>query len=1813
MIVKNLFYSFIADDKKAASSSWAFSMRETVLAPVLSLITQIGGSARSPGPRTPFLRQKKIDKEKLIREHSLLETEVVPVLKTKKREHLPALLGQIHADEIILNTSLEKLPSTTAIDTFDDYLKNLDGIWGEKAPEGLKQLKQNLSQMHKVAEEFATLPDKMRDEKAEIEHEKSAKQEEIAALKEQIKPLEKEKATLRSSLDAATWNLSVREQDVIASSAYFYREENRKNMANLKEQIAALEKKVYAKAIAIKPLAIQLEKLKEELQTLQERDERVNPIYRMGRALMQQVYALDIGSTFIIPGGYTKDGIDYPIVYEFVKGSEGKYDLLVYLVGRDQGQYRTLLYKDGKEWIRPVIHYKNIPEGDLFFNDVTQTIQPDFFQAIVEIKILPGSDATIAFANFHLLGHLQQYRLPANQETIGFISASNSDSDAWRSSKVIAFNYLEKEEYKTLIAEIKLNSLIEGYQLTEGNLLEKDTQKGASLRESLKAGALGILRYLLRQEERGSPTGGSPLGGSPPSERSLAAEATAYDLLQRIEIIERGIEKTRKEKSAPLLLDTCMQGGKIDRAGLLEDAKDLIVHPKATPAILNPTLPRLEKLPEDPSLFNEYLLERLHYYNANKIDPKVQKAEIETLAELLPIPSSNGESRYLSGVHVEDLPSTIDALEKLLRVYDNATRELNSVTTPYETNSVYTFFAVIHFFALCYDKTVNDRGDRHPSSLAFYPIYFPGIVGEADQYLNTTSPNSFERRNQIFAYFKGTFLNNPNLGYEYKPDSFGWAFEWQKKGRVPYPLFNFGKHPLLYDGNAESKNFAFFLEFMKAHPSLEIRDTHRKSSFSAETLQVATFLISLTSPESTNPFKKAGLAHIPALAYAAFLAHQFSGDPLFRTKDKKTTSPFSITARISSLTDDTPCFSLKYQAHEKDLPKELTPNSSAMHPQMEAGYQKFLKLKWSSRIKEINEKPEEGEILAKKEIEKELPLKSSPKRLLLTTCEPQLQPRQLLYHYRNNMEILESQSEQVIFEIQFFKTLSIAESNRGGYIGDNKSQLFLDLWDQWFPYLRTPLFPLQEELAQREFIQECGNFIKMGIDSFFLLQPGGRPSVFPTLFFIRLSCRLSRFVDKENAHLLPDPIPLLEKILGEPHLKQEERSAASLHLILAYREKREELQDKELEKLFLGWVYYCNTPLPAAWKNPLLEKEIEDFLKTQMTFLKRLPEDFTRRVITLAVEQMGVDKLPTTCEITSSTPHIVTAQISAAAFWQLNIFTGEMTNESGILKRGATPTWVKRSNSSNTKNESLEFFTHLFGSTNYDFLQSGSTIYFKDELLGHFRVINGSLLKGLQRNIDGRWCQFITPEIFSKDQEIPEALLKSTTCWIPIADPLPSILFIHQTTGAKMAMVDSSGHLMPYDAELQAFDRTRELSHPKKSEEGELSFDDFELLEHILLNIHHGQLTSLTFTRYKSLTNEPLHFEVKEDKLIYASNKKYFLSPKQEEGWLGGIKGYRLLIHEKGSKLKLIVPLKPIAKYRRLSGLHRLDIEGKSPDQIMGDGSYYFLEFDIKGDSLLPLSKEGALFLAYISISQRKYLKAKELIKEVDYRDPLSNKSRDILHWIIDISNVGRDASHHAAACAMHALLLEAKTSAKGKIEGKQSSQVPPPKCERSKMCYKRYRNIIPSGLELSLEEEQFLKIAPQTQGTQTSYPKLQNYNSLHSRRIEAVSGYTTLPYEQAGLFDSFYKTHEVDINRQNVRYRTSFLPGSKEEAKKILSGYHNPHLLSLHPFGSESTTQAYFPGAFNASKSTSSAKKKQLAFRLTCMMGKNPNATPPP
>jgi hypothetical protein len=1234
--------------------------------------------------------------------------------------------------------------------------------------------------------------------------------------------------------------------------------------------------------------------------------------------------------------------------------------------------------------------------------------------------------------------------------------------------------------------------------------------------------------------------------------------------------IEQKLNTQRKEQKIQFSIP------RIDRVrsqtaceSALEEAHKTYKKPKSQDKSIYSEKARLINLPA-PDQFTVTLSPFVAAYAANVNSENIQIAEIEHLVSLMPIPSTL--TPYWSQIPPTHLSEALTILDTTLMTYFKALRAVDRKgVSAKECNIVYALYAIIHSLALAQDRIVQpDKDASHSASLAHYPLYFHGLNTDRDSFLMYVSPEDYQRRQVVIAYFRGTFTEDQTssplfqLDREYVYD----ALDVDREHDVVTYLFAL----------ANDHRFADWLKIEKWRMDrgynmfFLIPDAVKKAGLAAQlakSLQRERQSDGREGEDAADLLSQRGFGHVPILFQAACIARSVS------VQTHSAIPHMEVTVEGSGEFLGAPqkyTFGLGNILRDHSYKVE----STRLHPSLKKRQKDLLEQQWNNRKKYVETLSDEAYVLRDVHPKKEEII--DPAAFVRAGCEPQLLPSKLVAYYRSRLDLFQNFSEQIVFEIAFFRSF-ILDPVKEDDIYHTTNRI-----NNPYDHLRS--FPLAEEMAQKSFRDQVTLLIQEGIDRYLLRQPHQKPQVLAATCFIRLACRLTRF----NPNFNFDALGLVERMLGTSGPTQEERSLLNLHLVLVYSTLGRKPSEKEVEAIFGAWVYYKNTPIPD-WSHPLLEREVESFVH-QTSHLLRLDNNFQITILTSALKQLGI-QLPSSYKITVNESQIVRAcEEDGKYFWEVNLLTGEARSENGILRCTGAPSGLKD-----------ETFISLFGNKFApSYFETEGCYYFSHPRLGMFRALQiGKRHPAtfvIQKEIDGQWYQYVHP---SSLRALPQFLGTYYTHWVAPSRQHLCLLILHPKTGRRVATLLRDGTIKSPEDHCYV-----------KGPEGTF-LDTFEMPQYI----HWDQTkkeTTLHFWRYQSQAHTPLIFTLENGQLTYNANRKYVLSQTQQPSLLGATGGSLLLTHrDDTSDNKLLVAMHPLqGGALPLITSHALSIDPSgtysSEYTKSQKNKFEYLEFDIKQGTLHPLTLEGTIYLSYQAIAERKYEKALYWLKQIDFREPIRPGGITYLNQIVGWA-VDQDASVEACALALHAWVLLKRRSERLQSEGRKKDDAPrfPMKAQE---IYSRFEHQIPTSLLLNQAERHLCGLEERSDKLFFYCPEIRAHLPFAAlERGQLHIEIPQIPTEIVNFFDNpeahtlhmldWQKTRCLEAAHKAVFTHTSFIPEEPLPPSSSENFFSEDFLFT--DSWTQEFQQRFFSTAYEVARGNrgTNQQRQRLAFQL--------------
>ena len=1261
----------------------------------------------------------------------------------------------------------------------------------------------------------------------------------------------------------------------------------------------------------------------------------------------------------------------------------------------------------------------------------------------------------------------------------------------------------------------------------------------------------------------------------------IQARATALDLLEDLNRIEKNISKERKTTSKELAEPS------IDKMSLqvkyaegLTSAKKEVNKSSMKEGSITSTRARLISLPHSKD-FPQALDELVKEYGDTVTVKSIKSAEIEHFVAEMPIPGTEG-CAFWNEIPKEKLMSTLSSLSKMLDIYALCLRKKEGITAK-EANTSYALYAIIHYLALAQEKFVQQSVatapklaeediqkpiSEHACSLADFPIYFPGMEDDEDPYIIFTSLEDYTRRQNLIDYFKDFNANKSNPTF-FTPRSFYAEHSyWKTRAKEKHPPAGLIKYLLALTDDPRFDDLVT-KEFLMPkrdnyHPTYSKLVFPLLNGEMRKGLLVQKLIEHLPGRnDQSKLFFDRDRGYVPILARAATISKFMNQEKeRLSSRDIEDFGEHVVNLSHASAPKIPQNFSL--HIHEPDYAKSSYNREKrhALYPALRPDQISLFDLRYTQRNKNIDTTYHEAKILSetnssKEEITNEI-------AFLRGSCEPSLFPYKLLAYYKGRLDLFESFEEQTLFELALFRSVALDTPSSSS---DN-------------PYSRKRFFPLADELQQKSFQDQARLFILEGLDRNFFSQPNQKPKVLAATMFIRLATRLSSFTEGKP---LINSLDLVEKMMANPAITDEERSLLSLHMIHAYSTLNRDLTQEEVEKVFGAWVFYNNTAIdtlvPEKWRNLLLEREVITFIHEISASLPDNQEDFQRSILATGLKQLGVE-LPSTFKISAKEPHLIEGKGSETEHFTINLLTGGVMSAEGVLRRVAAPKGL----------EAGAAFVYILGKSKPSYFEANGCYYFSHPSLGAFRALK---LKNdtfcIQKQFDGQWYQYTD---LSRHFAIPRFLSGDRTQWINISEIESDAIICERSNGNIVATISQAGKISSND---------KSTTYWGVDQQDSATLNAFEEPKYMYWSIDKNKKKTLTFWRYQSHSHNPLSFELINNQLVFTANRKYVLSKQQKPGLLGTKNGSFVLINPETGAEKVIVAARPLSAHTPLVTQHQIKVEDASSISSLVDQNncFEFLEFDVKQNTLLPVAQEGtsALFLAYQYLAQRRYTEAHYWLKQVDFRDKLSERSQTFLAGAISIAG-STDRSPEAVAVALHAWVLYAKAQKRMQAEGKLFDT--PPSNHTILNTYSSFIHQIPENLLLNKKDLEFCGYTQKTK-------KLRHYPHLNTFLPDPLQAQEAIDYKPEknieiflGLaqFPSHLGSEEqkkiLKTVQEGIFLATDFIPLEPQP-----SNFYDPHVLN--DGWTTEFEQGFFPTAYEIARKRQGTDldRQLLAFKM--------------
>lgn len=1413
----------------------------------------------------------------------------------------------------------------------------------------------------------------------------------------------------------------------------------------------------------------------------------------------QKIFQLKPEEHYSLPGGWAGKPSGHTMIYTFVKNSDDTFDIFISNTGAGTELAHNAQIEKNKSKICPIVHFSRVSIGKLFFCENFQDIQPIRFQKIIECLIATQLDENIDIKAEEIygsiFGDLKAAYKSIDHSIIGMMSGQQSGICSFKALLPHAYRLLTKNKYfymdkksvyKKFKYELAFASLISYYQGVK-SFLHEDTSKASQARNLLGEAARKFLRnatkiylpssvdFVLNENE------------------ARVAYATAKDLLNQLANHEKNARSAHLQLGIPIKIQPIQEDSEVAikrRTSLREIADSLYIPWKGSISIEStPYQPVLRPQPENFLRF----IERLKTIIQENDDVFIKKMQIEKSIFLLPMPIDKNITQFWHKIPEKDLSLSLKLMDDLLARY--ATLSLHPLSSfPHELDTMCAMYAMIHSLALRVDASRNEQTEPR---LSDYGVSFPRNSLLKDPQTVYFNPSLFERRKEIVTYFS----EQPSLV----------LFDVKNCLEIDDTPFGINTidccfYEALIDGNQTLR------EALNDPANKTEVDSKDYKHLKEKTRQIAK-LIADDGHSSPELLKKAGMEHLLPLKRAAIiiqLAGGYSKDiPRFSGTQKLPDSTVIIGIKPPGFIKSKIEFFYKFGSSltlERDRRYLSVPRSyityvqplSATHRSLSKRSMLFLNsFEGNQRLISNISWPSEGGVLShtKSNTENSHPLEPLFKR---SDCEPRLQLYTILAYFIQNPEFLEESDTQTLFEIFFFRHISDCAINK--------------------TFLHHHL--LFEQLSsETNLLSQIAHLVEVGLKKFYSQRPEKRPDVYTSLFFLRLSLRVKYVLQTSRSHqgnleVLPQEKSYILKWLEIEDLKPSEKSTLHLHLIACYSlSPSTPIDDEALKIIIPSWLYFCQDPIDETWKDLALEHQVKEWIhENHLTFKQLLAGDLKDDVFKKGLTQFHLEN-----DFAKSWTgkHPVYQLSTNGNDWKINLLTGAIANSSGLVKSGSLPDY-----------KTAFDFKQLFGDQDFNMRQNGGMYYFFSPLYGPMRLCMtypGAYCIQRQEK-DGSWFQYLNPnsihvECYFANLKLPFALVNNHTHWMPLdrktgntisrkegKTDSPAMEIRKKDTGTLVAKIvfkqEFQSNLAKYPL-IDLFDIGKNTLSQKTTSIGTVvtardprSREQMTHLNHLLRIDQKSSILiwndldnnqHISFSRYKSLHQNRLEFILSsnEEKLRWTENVNLHLAPAQN--FLPKISYNCLALANHEEKItKVLIPCQLPLTPNDFSSFCCLDIRRNNPlrsnpvvpkQTLKEMESDYYLEYDLKGEDLVPQNTEGRLLLSLIFLAQKNPEKALEHILQIAQTDEISTLSLRIIHWII-CSKELFEQTPQGSAIRLHTFLLLKNVNHRPDYRHAKEDTLTPDMEREMLAHYERYLenlNHVSPLLKLSIEQELFL------------------------------------------------------------------------------------------------------------------------------------------
>lgn len=1298
---------------------------------------------------------------------------------------------------------------------------------------------------------------------------------------------------------------------------------------------------------------IALQNLKEQSKALLKGDSAA----QLAQQSAKCVDNLKPGESYVMKGGWIQDPSGHAVYYQFCRNKDLTYDFIVYNaqegVELQQGFKKDSLKQKGS----PLMYFKDVPRESILFSKKNEPIRYGFFEKLWEIQKNEIPDQ-LDNPLFYLLAPIKNHQVRPPKHLEHFITLQRSGNCEYHSFAAMMLGILSSpgadpketiKKYKSFIFSFKTAVLLSFYE-SQKKSLKADHQA----REMLKEGCTSFCRRFVKDSED------LELG----KEVVDKALFSVLDIMDQLEELEQKIKSERTLPSVPEISISTKHLKNIDRLEKIIKNNLEVIESKKTLSISSTKIVEFEKQKnvED------------HVKNIEKAYTATQKLleertpqqalfQIDRLVRALPIPKYPEKDDWKPLNHA-DLKDILEKLSFLFQTYLECSHSLDSTFDSGCQNTLFHLVATLEILALEQDKKGSQLLDGYYLDASFFQN-----IGKNSSCFIIEDPKEKILRDQLLEYFEKRSAGKAPL-FTYRCNHLDHIQDLIKNELVP----------ILDLLKSDSKFFKALQNDLKDdlnHTFIE------KSKYSlSEKERIALFLYFYTGEVSIEGLtfnREGGLRQYYPMERSLEKKDLFS-------LSKKDVDPLKVFQQTGALIQ---AFCRKVpptlENTEKGFKVEVT------HDGIFIQFENDLKMGTKDNYPSFNRENRE-------ELEKNTEKIPQENHWLLHVFEEELKEsldptNQISIHPYDALRLLKTKFETV-------------QKNFPDY-----HLLLMKLFTDSKGIEESPLF--HECATQKGFQDLCKSIFSSCFQKQALSLLPSKPHIKESLWIIRLAQKIARTGKmKEGGEALfhdnffkefgfNDLNHFLDSLLDFP-LDKEEKGEIHLLKVTEYLNYNfEKLKEEQWKDLFISWIHVKNlglTFLPKKSADPFHSlfamREINQALRY---FEEKAIQDplFTSSICESLLKEKVAAPGPEIPWICTNFPCF--RKTFGESFWEINLFTGEILNQEGVLEF----------EKDFYCNEPL--FKRLFNTCSITCNRSGETYYYKDDKLGPIKIISGKIPEGIYREIEGKWYQLFQPDQLLKIDGFPKILVSDYSHWVNkdsvemVFSDLKTGKIKYHLKNSKILSLNETGE------EIELFEAS-DLSIFKK----------FESISLIQLLKNEKKRTRIQLPRFTSQRGTPLEFEKGEgNKWYLKENPNYFLDSFEEHDPFFGFEGVLPLVHKKNPSSKVYIIPNFTIESKKTGYLSQFNWNFQNAETLhpkIGTHSYFSISY-MQGELKAAHSDEAAA-LVYLFAGLRKYELANHFLKQISMDEEISSLNLEHLIELCDpkVSRKFCDASGNMAA-----------------------------------------------------------------------------------------------------------------------------------------------------------------------------------------------------